>query len=91
MSEVRARVIVTGRVQGVCFRSWTEQRMSSLGLKGWVKNLPNGSVEAVVEGASDKVQLAVKALQSGPSQAKVDEVQLDYETPTGEFSGFSIR
>ena len=91
MSITRAHVVVTGRVQGVCFRSWSESRLSSIGVKGWIKNLSDGSVVAVVEGESDKVQLALKALQSGPSLVQVDTVQVDYETATGEFSGFSIR
>lgn len=91
MNNMRAHVIVAGRVQGVCFRSWSENRLNSIGVTGWIKNLSDGSVEAVVEGAGDKVQLAIKALQSGPSLAEVETVQVDYESPTGEFSRFSIR
>jgi len=91
MSAVRVHAIITGRVQGVCFRSWTEERMSALGLTGWVQNRPDRSVEVMLEGEKEKVDLAIKSLHRGPAMARVEDVLIDYEQPTGEFSRFSIR
>lgn len=86
----RARVRVRGRVQGVYFRSDTRDRARSLGVSGWVRNAPDGSVEAVFEGEEERVQSMVAWCRRGPGGARVDEVLVDWEEPAGE-RGFSVR
>lgn len=90
MSKTRAHVIVSGRVQGVCFRAFTIQSAEGMGLKGWVKNLSNGNVEAVFEGDETSVREAVRLVGIGPARAKVLSVDVSYEDYTGEFGAFSI-
>jgi acylphosphatase len=86
----RARVIVSGRVQGVCFRFETRARAASLGVSGWVRNRLDGNVEAVFEGPRECVELLVRWCRRGPSAAYVDEIEVDWQEPTGE-QGFAIR
>lgn len=86
----RAHVIVCGRVQGVWYRSSTEQVALRLGLGGWVRNLPDGSVEAVFEGPRDSVQRAVAWAERGPEHAVVDSIDVSWESPLGERS-FTVR
>jgi acylphosphatase len=86
----RVRVIVSGRVQGVFFRVECEQMAVSKGLTGWVRNRPDGAVEAAFEGLDADVDAAVSWCARGPAMARVDEVETDLEVPTGE-AGFRIR
>ena len=88
--EVRKRVVVHGKVQGVFFRDSTEKEASSKGVAGWVRNLDDGTVEAVFEGDSGAVDAMVDFCQSGPSRADVDRVEVDDEEPEG-LSGFEAR
>ena len=90
MEKVRARVIIEGRVQGVFFRSHTQEMALRLGLKGWVKNLRDGSVEAVFEGDKDKVDQMIQWCHRGPSEARVTRVHLSWEKCDGELEDFSI-
>ena len=92
MSEgvIRRRVKVHGRVQGVFFRDSTRQRAKAHGVAGWARNMPDGSVEAVLEGEPNAVQRLVQFLRSGPSHAQVERVEVQEEDPEG-LSGFSIR
>jgi acylphosphatase len=91
MSDVvRARVRAHGRVQGVFFRSETRERARSLGIGGWVRNVPDGSVEAVFEGDRDRVESLVRWCRHGPRGAQVDEVEIAWEEPRGE-DGFAVR
>jgi acylphosphatase len=85
----RVRVIVTGRVQGVFFRTETADRARSLGLAGSVRNRPDGAVEAVFEGDEERVDSLVRWCERGPSGARVDTVNVEPEEPLGE-RGFSI-
>jgi len=78
-------------VQGVFFRAGTQSKAKELGLVGWVKNTPNGSVEAVFEGASDRVEDMIKWCHQGPSTAKVNQVTVTPETVTSKCKGFEIR
>jgi acylphosphatase len=89
-TTVRARLRVSGRVQGVFFRQTTAQEATRLGLMGWVKNLPDGDVEAVVEGESETVDRLIAWCHHGPPSARVDDVSISWETATGEFNRFSI-
>lgn len=67
-------VNVTGRVQGVSFRAWTKSEADARGLSGWVRNEPDGSVSALIEGPVDAVATMLKALEQGPALARVDAV-----------------
>ena len=87
---VRARVVVSGRVQGVFFRAETRREASLLGLSGFVRNTRDGMVEAVFEGDPAMVERAVKWCRRGPSHAHVDSVKVTWEEPTGEI-GFGVR
>ncbi len=87
----RAHVRISGRVQGVSFRDATRQEAESLGLSGWVSNLPDGRVEALFEGESDSVRRMVRWCEEGPNQADVDDVDVSYEEASGDLSGFEVR
>ena len=88
--RVRAHVRVEGSVQGVFFRSETRERARSRGLAGWVRNNPDGSVEAVFEGAREAVQSIVRWCGEGPRGARVEDVRVEWEDPRAE-EGFTIR
>lgn len=89
---VRAvHVFVSGRVQGVGFRDWTVREAYALKLTGWVRNLDDGRVEAVIEGPSEAVAKMLEKLQTGPSSAKVEKLDSTDEKPTGEFKDFQRR
>ena len=90
MGRVRRRVRVEGRVQGVAFRYHTEAHARRAGAAGWVRNRPDGSVEAVFEGPAEAVEACVRFCREGPSFARVDDVHVDEEPPEG-LSGFEIR
>ena len=90
MSEARAHVVVRGRVQGVFFRVEARDRARSLGLSGWVRNAPDGSVEAVFEGDRERIESMLVWCRRGPSFARVDEVHAEWEEPSGE-EGFATR
>ena len=85
----RARVRIHGRVQGVFFRAEAAQRARSLRLAGWVRNCPDGSVEAVFEGDDERVSSMVEWCRRGPSGARVDGVDVKWEQAAGE-AGFSV-
>jgi acylphosphatase len=87
----RVHVFVSGQVQGVGFRFFTEAAAGKLGLTGWVRNLPDGRVEAVIEGPPDKLAALLDQMRKGPEHAKVDDLQVKDEPPTGEFHNFSTR
>ena len=91
MDTLRAQVIVHGFVQGVWFRQSTKDEATRLGVVGWVRNLPDGSVEAMFEGEKKKVEEIVGWCHRGPSGAQVTGVDVGWERPTGEFSRFDIR
>ena len=86
----RRRVVVQGHVQGVFFRETTRRRATSAGVAGWVRNAPNGSVEAVFEGERDAVDRLVAFMQAGPRGATVDWVDVVSEEPEG-LTGFGVR
>jgi len=85
-----AHVFVIGVVQGVFYRSWTEQTARQLGLNGWVRNLPDGRVEAVFEGDESRVEKMLKLCRKGPPHAKVEKVEVRKE-PCSGFEGFQVR
>jgi acylphosphatase len=86
----RAKVIIEGSVQGVFFRAEARDRARALGLSGWVRNVPDGTVEAVFEGEDERVTTMVEWCRRGPSGARVENVDVDWSEPRGA-EGFSIR
>jgi acylphosphatase len=86
----RAHIRVSGQVQGVFFRDSTRRKAEELGLSGWVKNLPDGKVEAVFEGPSDSVRKMVRWCEEGPQQAWVENVDTDFEDPGEDLQGFEV-
>ena len=91
MRNVRAEVRVTGRVQGVWFRQSTKNTAEQYGVSGWCRNNPDGSVTAVFEGEESAVKAVIEWCKDGPELARVDDLQIEWENPTGEFEHFVIR
>jgi acylphosphatase len=87
----RAVIIVRGVVQGVGFRIYAQSEANRLGLRGYVRNLPNGAVEIVAEGDADAVERLIEWAKRGPPAAAVEDVDVEHAEPTGEFSDFTIR
>lgn len=86
----RVSVIIHGRVQGVAFRHYTCQEALELGVTGWVRNLPDGSVEGLFEGNEDAVAALVEWCRSGPAAAQVDRLEISTDSYSGTFTGFNI-
>ena len=90
--RVARRYLISGRVQGVGFRYFAKDVADREGVAGWVRNLPDGRVEALVEGEDDAVTRVERALWQGPGGARVDAVAVDDgEPPSGAYHGFSVR
>lgn len=87
----RLHVFVTGIVQGVFFRESTRTAARDLGLAGWVKNLPDGSVEAVFQGESEACRQALEFVSVGPPAARVSGVEEHWEDDTEALNGFELR
>jgi len=83
-TSVRKHVVVHGMVQGVFFRDTCRRQARRFGVAGWVRNNPDGTVEAVFEGAADAVDAMVAWCKEGPDLARVDRVDVDSEPPAGE-------
>ena len=91
MTDVVGRKVrIFGRVQGVFFRQWAVNQARALGVSGWVRNAPDGSVEAHVVGVDDAVARMIAGLRSGPSQARVDDLTVETIEPE-DVQGFSVR
>lgn len=90
-SQARLSARVTGRVQGVGFRYFTRRQATRLGLTGWVRNQPDGSVELVAEGSRDALEALLAALQEGPPTSRVTRVQPYWSEASGSFSAFNVR
>jgi acylphosphatase len=86
----RVRVRVRGRVQGVFFRAEARARAESFGVAGWIRNVPDGAVEAVFEGEDERVESMVEWCRRGPAGAEVEAVEVEREEPVGE-TGFRVR
>jgi len=89
--KVRAHVFISGRVQGVFFRFHTKEWASELNVKGWIRNLPDGRVEAVLEGEEEDVKEIIERMKVGPPLARVDNVEVIWEEYKGEFKDFIIK
>jgi acylphosphatase len=89
-NQFRAHVFISGRVQGVGYRMSTAQMAADMGLHGWVRNLPDGRVEAVFEGTPELVEAAIAWCRQGNPPAVVKDVAVEYETPE-ELRRFEIQ
>ncbi len=87
----KVHLIISGSVQGVFYRHNTNQVANRLGLKGFVRNLPNGNVEVIAEGNEEKLKELIEFCKKGPEAAYVENVNIEYEKPTKEFNTFSIK
>ncbi|MEG6550453.1 acylphosphatase [Desulfocurvibacter africanus] len=85
------RCLVSGLVQGVSFRYWTRETATRLGLRGWVRNLSDGRVEVLVQGAEEATESLRQALHDGPPMSQVQAVECFKEPNSEEFNGFVIR
>ena len=92
MAEAKSRVhlVITGRVQGVAFRYSTMRKAEKLGVTGWVRNLPDGRVEAVAEGPRETLERFVAWCGKGPSWGRVDGVEATWHPASGEFAAFRV-
>jgi acylphosphatase len=88
---LRAHAVIHGRVQGVFFRASTREEALRIGVGGWVRNLPDGSVEALFEGETLQVEEMLGWCHKGPSGARVSSVDIVFEPYKGEFKRFEIR
>lgn len=85
-----AHVFIKGRVQGVGFRHFTRVNSRKVGVNGWVKNLPDGRVEAVFEGAEEDVETMIERCKEGPRSARVRDIDVEWEETSGEFDSFQV-
>jgi acylphosphatase len=83
-------VRLTGRVQGVFFRAWTQQQAQRLGVAGWIRNCPDGSVEAKLAGEEEAVGQLIDRMREGPPGAEVDHVEVE-DVATEVFDRFEVR
>lgn len=90
MSQYSKHVKISGAVQGVGYRAWTQKEALALGVNGWVKNLSDGSVEALLQGAKEKVDHLLKKLESGPNLSRVKHVEVMGEACQDMYSDFKI-
>lgn len=90
-SKTRAHVMISGRVQGVFYRSDTRDAARRIGVAGWVRNTPDGRVEAIFEGDRADVEKMVQWCRSGSPDAQVENVDVDYQEYQAEFDSFAIR
>ena len=91
MALARVHLVVSGRVQGVAFRASTAEAARRLGLRGWVRNLPDGRVEAEAEGDRPQVEALVAWCRRGPPAARVLDLAVTWGEPRGDLDGFEIR
>jgi acylphosphatase len=90
MTEVARHVSLTGRVQGVFFRAWMQEQANELDVTGWVRNCPDGRVDAHIEGEEAAVQRLIERLHRGPPAAKVEDMHL-WDVEIFDFDDFEVR
>lgn len=90
-TKKRARIVISGKVMGVYYRAFAETAARAYGITGFVRNTPQEEVEIVAEGPIDKMARFIKDIKKGPETAKVEHVDVKWETATGEFDGFEVR
>jgi acylphosphatase len=87
---IRAHVFVSGLVQGVFYRATCQREAQARGLRGWVRNLPDGRVEAVFQGPREAVEDMLRWCAKGPPRAQVSKIDLTYEDPQPDLQGFRV-
>jgi len=90
MAEVAKHVRVTGRVQGVFYRAWAQSQARELGVSGWIRNCPDGSVEAHLGGEQDCVGRMIERMRRGPANAQVDDIDIE-EAAREDLGRFELR
>jgi len=88
---IRVHIWVKGRVHAVGFRAHVEYNALQIGVLGWVRNLGYDTVETVAEGTREQIDQFIEMVKTGPRSSRVDEARVEYETPTGHLSGFSVK
>jgi acylphosphatase len=88
--KIRACILAFGRVQGVFYRASAKKVADKIGICGWVKNLPDGSVELLVEGEKEKVEKMIDWCKKGPFLAKVNRIEVDWQDYVGDLKNFQI-
>jgi acylphosphatase len=91
MALKRARLLISGRVQGVWYRRATYEKATRLGLRGWVRNLPDGRVEILAEGAEGRMQQLELWCHDGPQLAEVTSVEVDWNPGGGTLFTFGVK
>jgi len=91
MEDIRAHIFVSGFVQGVFFRANLAEKAENLKLTGWVRNLSDGRVEAILEGKKDRMKEVIGWIKGQPWAWQVDDVKIDWQNPSKEFKNFEIR
>lgn len=86
----RAHILVGGNIQGVSFRAFVQRSARSLNINGWTKNLLDGRVEIIAEGSEGAIMKFVEIIKEGPPGAKVDDMEMEWDEPTNEFTDFTI-
>ena len=88
---IARRYRISGRVQGVGFRFFTEAAARREGVRGWARNAPDGAVEILAEGDAEAIERFERSIRQGPPSARVEDVQVDLVAPTGRDSYFVVR
>jgi len=88
---VRVRLMISGRVQGVFYRASCREEAEARGLAGWVRNLPDGCVETLVQGPREQVESMIRWCYVGPPHAQVSKIDVSYEDTREDLRGFRIR
>lgn len=91
MAHKTVRARITGQVQGVWFRAWAREAATAKGLKGWVRNAADGSVEALFSGPADAIDAMLAVCRQGPPQARVDNVETKDADAPPDLKGFNVR
>ncbi len=89
--HICVHAIISGRVQGVFFRMETKRKADACSVSGWVRNLPDGSVEAVFEGERPRVEDVLEWCRQGPPSARVEQVKASEQSSTEGCDGFNVR
>jgi acylphosphatase len=90
MAIIARHLSIAGRVQGVFFRAWSQEQADKVGVNGWIRNCPDGHVEAHVEGEEAAVELMIERLREGPPAASVENIRI-WDADTFDFDGFEVR
>jgi len=90
MAIIARHLSIAGRVQGVFFRAWSQEQADKLGVNGWIRNCPDGHVEAHVEAEEAAVELMIELLREGPPVASVENIRI-WDADTFDFAGFELR